>query len=109
MNRSREGKDDEVFSAEQAAAFQTNNARVLSIFMERYLLKFHWSTRVEDTSVVGLEGRGLLRRKYFVIFPSLDLFIGDAQGSFELLIGVEIPTLPVFQENQIGAVFEKRL
>src|SRR6516165_550868 len=51
MNRSREGKDDEVFSAEQAAAFQTNNARVLSIFMERYLLKFHWSTRVEDTSV----------------------------------------------------------
>ena len=84
-----------------------NNVRVRTVLLQGHLLEFHRSTRAEHLLVVGLKRGGLLRRKYFVVPFTLNLFSADAEGSFEFFVDVQVAAFNVFEKVQAGAVIPK--
>ncbi len=81
-----------------------HNARVWTILMQSYFLELQGNARLKHLKIVGPKRGGLFRRKYFLIlFPS-NLFLADAQDSFEILIHEQITALRVFEKDRIGAI-----
>jgi hypothetical protein len=80
-----------------------------AVLLEGNLLKFHRNAYLEHLPIIGQKGSGLFRRKYLVVSLPENFVIADAERSFALLINIEIPALPIFQKNEIRAIFEKSL
>ncbi len=60
-----------------------DDADVLAVIVEAFLLKHLGYRSGDDLEIVGAETRSLLRREYIVVCPALNLFMTDVKGSFK--------------------------
>ena len=72
-----------------------NNACVRTILLERDFLEFHFDAAINHLKVVGSKCSRLHRRKYFIVPPTFDVFLADAESSFEFPVYDQVATLHI--------------
>src|SRR5438045_6237171 len=83
------------------------NTRMLLVILHCDVLKVYGYPRLQHLPITCFKSSSLCRWKTFIVSLTIVVFVCDASDPLELPVGINIPAVPILQENHVGAVFKK--